>query len=129
MILCCGEALIDMIPSTNQSGEPGFTPHPGGAAFNTAIALGRLRILTGFLSGMSSDLFGDQLRTALAGSNVDAELAITSDRPTTLAFVQLTGVTRRTRSTTKTPPGGCWTRRNCPTFPTPSRRCISAGSA
>ena len=90
MILCCGEALIDMIPSTSQSGEPSFVPHPGGAVFNTAIALGRLRVLTGLLSGLSSDLFGDQLKAALAGSNVDAEFAITSDRPTTLAFVQLT---------------------------------------
>ena len=90
MILCCGESLIDMIPSLNEAGEPGFTPHAGGAVFNTAIALGRLRVLTGFLSGLSSDLFGDQLRAALAGSNVDESLAITSDRPTTLAFVQLT---------------------------------------
>lgn len=90
MILCCGEALIDMIPSTNDAGEPCFTPHAGGAVFNTAIALGRLRTQTGFLSGLSSDLFGDQLRAALAGSNVDAAHAITSDLPTTLAFVRLT---------------------------------------
>lgn len=80
-----------MIPSVNHAGEPGFTPHPGGAIFNTSIALARLRIQTGFLSGMSSDLFGDQLRSALAGSNVDTSQIITSDRPTTLAFVQLTG--------------------------------------
>jgi fructokinase len=52
--------------------------------------LGRLRALTGFLSGLSSDLFGNQLRAALTGSNVDTSLAITSSRPTTLAFVQLT---------------------------------------
>jgi fructokinase len=90
VILCCGESLIDMIPSRNQAGEPGFTPHPGGAIFNTAIALGRLRALTGLLTGLSDDLFGDQLRAALAGSNVDVSLAITSERPTTLAFVQLT---------------------------------------
>ncbi len=80
-----------MIPSLNQAGEPGFTPHPGGAVFNTSIALARLHTQTGFLSGLSSDLFGDQLRAALAGSNVDASHAITSDRPTTLAFVRLTG--------------------------------------
>lgn len=79
-----------MIPSRNEAGEPGFTPHPGGAIFNTAIALGRLRALTGLLTGLSDDLFGDQLRAALAGSNVDVSLAITSGRPTTLAFVQLT---------------------------------------
>lgn len=90
MIPCSGEALIDMIPSLNEAGEPGFTPRSGGAVFNTAIALGRLRVSTGFVSGLSSDLFGDQLRTELARSNVDASLAITLDRPTTLAFVQLT---------------------------------------
>jgi len=90
MILCCGEALIDMIPTSGDTGTVSFTPHPGGAVFNTAIALGRLRTHTWFLSGLSSDLFGDQLRHALAGSNVDATLAIMSDRPTTLGFVQLT---------------------------------------
>ena len=35
MILCCGEALIDMI-----DGDGAFTPHVGGAVFNTARALG-----------------------------------------------------------------------------------------
>ena len=89
MILCCGEALIDMIPSISQSGEPGFTPHCGGAVFNTAIAMGRLGTRTEFLSGLSSDLFGDQLRHALAESNVATSLVITSNLPTTLAFVQL----------------------------------------
>jgi len=90
MILCCGEALIDMIPSVNKAGEPGFTPHSGGAVFNTAIALGRLGTQTSFLTGLSTDLFGDQLRFSLAGSHVDTSLVIISDRPTTLAFVQLT---------------------------------------
>ena len=42
MILCCGEALIDMIPTPTGTGRDGFVPHPGGAVFNTAIALGRL---------------------------------------------------------------------------------------
>ncbi len=91
MILCCGEALIDMIPTTNADGESGFVPHAGGAVFNTSIALGRLRTGASFLSGISTDLFGEQLRMALAGSNVDSSLVVTSDRPTTLAFVQLTG--------------------------------------
>ncbi|MBV1867811.1 MAG: carbohydrate kinase [Marinosulfonomonas sp.] len=91
MILCCGEALIDMIPSPNEAGESGFTPHSGGAVFNTAIALGRLGAKTGFLSGISTDLFGEKLRGALVASNVDIRFLITSDRPTTLAFVQLAG--------------------------------------
>ena len=42
MILCCGEALIDMLPRTTTQGEPAFAPYVGGAVFNTAIALGRL---------------------------------------------------------------------------------------
>jgi fructokinase len=47
MMLCCGDALIDMITSANEEGQPSFTPHAGGSVFNTAIALGRLRPRTG----------------------------------------------------------------------------------
>lgn len=90
MIVCCGEALIDMIPTLDASGAQCFAPHPGGAVFNTSIALGRLRTRTGFVSGISSDLFGDMLRRALQGSNVEIDTIIQSDKPTTLAFVQLT---------------------------------------
>ncbi|WP_153772123.1 carbohydrate kinase [Labrenzia sp. CE80] len=89
MILCCGEALIDMIPEKSASGQTAFVPYPGGAVFNTAIALGRLGVKTGMLTGLSTDLFGAQLEKALAASGVDAEPSIRSDRPTTLAFVQL----------------------------------------
>lgn len=89
MILCCGEALIDMLPRETTAGEAAFAPYPGGAVFNTAIALGRLGCATGFLSGLSTDLFGAKLGAALTASNVDAGLAIRSDRPTTLAFVTL----------------------------------------
>ena len=42
MILSCGEALIDMLPRRTEGGEDAFAPYPGGAVFNTAIALGRL---------------------------------------------------------------------------------------
>lgn len=90
MILCCGEALIDMIPSSTGSGAEGFVPHSGGAIFNTAIALGRLGVPTGFLTGLSTDLFGAQLAADLESSHVDTRYAIRSDLPTTLAFVRLT---------------------------------------
>ena len=49
MILCCGEALIDMLPRRTDAGETAFAPHAGGAVFNTAIALGRLGAPTRFL--------------------------------------------------------------------------------
>ncbi|MDP3898171.1 MAG: carbohydrate kinase [Mesorhizobium sp.] len=90
MILCCGEALIDMLPRESTAGEPAFAPYPGGAVFNSAIALGRLGAPVEFFSGLSSDLFGDVLRQALLASNVGTAYAHVSARPTTLAFVRLT---------------------------------------
>lgn len=90
MILCAGEALIDMLPRQTSDGEDAFAPHAGGAVFNTAIALGRLGQDTGLFTGLSSDLFGDLLRDTLAASNVTSDLAHITDRPTTLAFVKLT---------------------------------------
>ncbi|MGB8623448.1 MAG: carbohydrate kinase [Paracoccaceae bacterium] len=89
MILCCGEALIDMLPRRTVAREAAFAPYAGGAVFNTAIALGRLGAATGFFTGLSSDMFGDLLREALDASTVDSTLAAVSDRPTTLAFVTL----------------------------------------
>ena len=90
MILCSGEALIDMLPRETTGGEQAFAPYAGGAVFNTAIALGRLGAPTGFFSGISTDLFGDILTRTLEASHVDAGFAARSDRPTTLAFVTLT---------------------------------------
>ncbi|WP_192364143.1 carbohydrate kinase family protein [Mesorhizobium mediterraneum] len=89
MILCCGEALIDMLPRTTTQGEPAFAPYVGGAVFNTAIALGRLGAPAGFFSGLSTDLFGSQFEDALRASQVSSTYAHTSPRPTTLAFVRL----------------------------------------
>lgn len=90
MILCCGEALIDMLPRTTTEGEAAFAPYVGGAVFNSAIALGRLGAPAGFFSGLSSDLFGGQFREALGASKVSSTYAHTSPKPTTLAFVRLT---------------------------------------
>lgn len=89
MILCCGEALIDMIPSPTAAGPEGYVPYSGGAVFNTAIALGRLGARAGMLTGISSDLFGQQLRSALTASHVDVSNLIATERHTTLAFVRL----------------------------------------
>ena len=89
MILCCGEALIDMVAAPSLDGPDGFVPHSGGAVFNTAIALGRLGARAGMLNGLSRDMFGDQLAIALKASDVDTTHIIRSDRPSTLAFVKL----------------------------------------
>jgi fructokinase len=89
MILCAGEALIDMLPRETADGETAFAPHAGGAVLNTAVALGRLDVPVQFFSGLSSDLFGDVLRAHLDASHVDSSPAAISARPTTLAFVKL----------------------------------------
>ncbi|MGP9791031.1 carbohydrate kinase family protein [Roseinatronobacter sp. NSM] len=90
MILCCGEALIDMLPRQTAGHEAAFAPYAGGAVFNTAIALGRLGAASGFFCPLSDDLFGAQLRAALDASGVDHSLSPAVDRPCTLAFVTLT---------------------------------------
>ena len=89
MILCCGEALIDMLPRQSTLGENAYAPYAGGAIFNTAIALGRLGIPTGFFTGLSDDMLGDVLRETLDAANVDCSLCAISSRPTTVAFVKL----------------------------------------
>ena len=89
MIVCAGEALIDMLPRRTEGGEDAFAPYPGGAVLNTAVALGRLGAPTAFLSGLSTDLFGAMLERALEASGVDASPCVRSGRPTTLAFVTL----------------------------------------
>lgn len=90
MIICCGEALIDMLPRTLQDGSRVFMPVPGGALYNTAIALGRLGEETGFVSGISTDFFGQQLISHLEASHVSSDFCVRSANPTTLAFVTLT---------------------------------------
>ncbi len=35
MILCCGEALIDMLPRESTKGEAAFAPYAGGARSST----------------------------------------------------------------------------------------------
>lgn len=89
MILCCGEALIDMLPRQTTLGERGFAPYAGGAVFNTAIALGRLGVPAAFFTGLSDDMMGDILRDTLRSSNVDFSYCATLSRPTTIAFVKL----------------------------------------
>ena len=83
--------MIDMIPAKTAAGEEGFVPHCGGAVFNTAIALGRLGARTSMLTGLSTDMFGQQLADFLKASHVDMGHVIFANRPTTLAFVRLVG--------------------------------------
>lgn len=76
---------MDMIPSTLEPG--GFVPQAGGAALNTARALGRLGCASGFVGGLSSDMFGRQLSDALLESGVDLSQAVVTRQASSLAFV------------------------------------------
>lgn len=89
MILCCGEALIDMIPALTAEGQASYVPCTGGAIFNTAVGLGRLGVDAGLLSGVSYDSFGELLVQGLADNNVRSDFLIRSDRLSTLAVVHL----------------------------------------
>ncbi|MFW5641951.1 MAG: carbohydrate kinase family protein, partial [Roseicyclus sp.] len=91
MILCAGEALIDMLPRTTQAGESAFAPYPGGSVFNTAVALARLGARVSLFTGLGDDLFGERLSRVLTANGVEHGLAARSSRPTTLAFVTLAG--------------------------------------
>ena len=89
MIVCCGEALIDFLPRTSTGGDAVYQPFCGGSVYNTAIALGRLGMPTGFFSGLSTDFFGDMLSQGLKASKVDLRYVKVWDKPSTLAFVKL----------------------------------------
>ena len=73
MIICCGESLIDMIPIEIKDNDILYSPLTGGAIFNTSIALGRLNVSVGLLSGVSTDLFGEKLISDLIYSNVNVD--------------------------------------------------------
>jgi fructokinase len=90
MILCCGEALIDMLPRKGADGSDVYQPFNGGSVYNTAIALSRLGTPTGFFAGLSTDFFGDSLVEGLKAAGVSPKFMRRKDLHTTLALVKLT---------------------------------------
>jgi fructokinase len=84
MIVVGGEALIDLKPA-----DGAYVPHPGGGPFNTAVALGRLGVPVAFLGRLSTDGFGDRLRSRLVAAGVDLSMSPTGEEPTTLAVVDI----------------------------------------
>jgi fructokinase len=89
MILCCGDALIDMLPRDIPGEGQAFLPVAGGAVANTARAIARLGASAGLFSGLSTDFFGNILRDRLGADGVDLSYAVVAGRPQTLAFVRL----------------------------------------
>ncbi len=87
MILVAGEALIDLTRDPRR-GE-GYHPIPGGGPCNTAVALARLGVPTGYFGALGTDAFGTLLRQHLASAGVDLSLSPTTDNPTTLALATI----------------------------------------
>jgi fructokinase len=89
MIICCGEALIDMIRAGFPGQGNGFLPFPGGSPYNTAIAIGRLGVPVKFLGRFSTDFFGEILIKRFKDNHVGDDLVIRAEQNSTLAFVKL----------------------------------------
>lgn len=88
MILCCGEALLDVFSTARRDGAAiDMTAVAGGSPFNVAIGIARLGVAAGFLSRLSTDAFGRFLVATLTREGVDVSLLRRSCAPTTLAFV------------------------------------------
>jgi fructokinase len=89
VIICCGEALIDMIKTHVSGLGDVYLPLPGGCAYNTAIAIGRLGASVSFLGRFSTDFFGEILVNRLRDNHVSDKLITLSEQNTTLAFIKL----------------------------------------
>jgi fructokinase len=83
VIICAGEALVDVIPSTD--GEPRSVP--GGGPMNAAIAAARLGVPTAFVGRVSTDANGDLIWAHLERSGVDLRAAQRGPEPTARAVV------------------------------------------
>jgi fructokinase len=88
MLLSCGDALIDFLPVTSADGRDAVVPVVGGSCLNIAVGVARLGAATGFVGGISTDLFGRMIADHAGASQVDLRYATRSEHQTTLAFVR-----------------------------------------
>ncbi|MEH2472085.1 fructokinase [Nitrobacteraceae bacterium AZCC 2299] len=88
MLLSCGDALVDFLPVKAVDGRDAAVPVAGGSCLNIAVGMARLGAPTGFVGGISTDLFGRIIADHASASRVDLRYAVRSDHQTTLAFVR-----------------------------------------
>jgi fructokinase len=97
MIICAGESLIDMLSFGIEKEEVQYTPHVGGSILNSARALGRLDADAYYCGAVSNDTFGGLILDSLRDSKVQEDFIINTNRPTTLAYADVTdGVAKYT---------------------------------
>jgi fructokinase len=87
MIVVIGEALIDLIESKADSGS--YQAVVGGANANVAIALARAGTPQQLLARISSDSFGQKIRTRLESNGVGLDYAIDAPEATSLAIASI----------------------------------------
>ena len=88
MLLSCGDALIDFLPVKSTEGRDAIVPVVGGSCLNIAVGTARLGAPTGFVGGISTDLFGRMIADHAGASQVELRYATRSEHQTTLAFVR-----------------------------------------
>jgi fructokinase len=118
-IALTGEALIDFTAS--EAGTLAFLGHEGGSPLNTAVACARLGEPTGFLTQLSTDLFGERLMRFLERNGVDTRFILRSDAPSTLAFVERSPSTNRYAFYTQGSADATWAPAPLPQLPAECR--------
>jgi len=93
MITVIGEALIDLVPASD---DTRLRVLPGAGPLNVAVGVARLGHPTALMARLSSDYFGQLLRRHVARNGVDLGAAAEAEEPTTLA-VAAPGAGSRTR--------------------------------
>jgi fructokinase len=88
MLLSSGDALIDFLPVKSVDGRDAAVPVAGGSCLNVAVGMARLGAPTGFVGGISTDLFGRMIADHALASQVELRYATRSEHQTTLAFVR-----------------------------------------
>jgi fructokinase len=88
VILCVGEAVIDLIQTDIEGTGRAFLPVPGGCAYNTSIAIGRLGSPVSFFGRISKNFFGDTQVKRLRENNVNDSLLLRCEQNPVLAFIK-----------------------------------------
>jgi len=88
VIVCIGEAVIDMFQKKASGLGDVFMPLPGGCCFNTSLAIGALGVPAAFTGRISKSFFGDIQVDRLRQYNVKDNLIIRCDENPVLAFIK-----------------------------------------
>jgi fructokinase len=89
MYLVCGEALFDVFMEQQQLDSVQMNARVGGSPFNVAIGLARLGQASALLTGVSTDVLGNQLTEMLKSESVSTDYLLRSGRRTTLSLINV----------------------------------------